>query len=126
MWRHRALIGVLSLLPALTVSAADCLDYGPIQLSGRLVRQTYAGPPDYESVTKGDRPIVIYVLQLDSTLCVADSRIVGLGTRELQLEWSAGDPASFLGRKVTVTGELTRGGARHDKRFVIVASRITP
>lgn len=125
MWRHRVVVAVVSLLPALTVSAADCLDYGPVQLRGRLVRQTYAGPPDFESVTKGDRPIVIYVLQLDSTLCVADSRIVGLGTRELQVEWSAGDPASFLGKKVTVTGELARGGARHDKRFVIVASQIT-
>lgn len=125
MWRRLVVAGLLSLLPPLAATAADCVDYGPIQLSGTLVRQTYAGPPDYESVTKGDRPIVIYVLQLDSTLCIADSRVVGLGTRELQLEWSAGDPASFLGRKITVAGELTRGGARHDKRFVIVASRIT-
>ena len=125
MWRQLVMVGLFNLLPALAAAAADCLDYGPIQLSGTLVRQTYAGPPDYESVTKGDRPIVIYVLQLNSTLCVADSRVVGLGTRELQLEWPAGDPASFLGKKVTVAGELTRGGARHDKRFVIVASQIT-
>ena len=123
MWRKVMFIWALGTFAA-AASAAGCLDYGPIQLSGRLVRQTYAGPPDFESVTKGDRPIVIYVLQLDSTLCVADSRIVGLGTRELQVEWSDGDPASFLGKKVTVIGELARGGARHDKRFVIVASRI--
>lgn len=104
---------------------ASCLDYGPASLTGTVVRQSYAGPPDYESTTRGDRPIVIYVLQLDYTLCVADSRVVGLGTRELQLEWSGGDPATLLGKKVTVTGELIRGGARHDKRFVIVASDIT-
>ena len=104
---------------------ASCLNYGPASLTGRVVRQTYAGPPDYESTTRGDRPVVIYVLQLDYTLCVADSQVVGLATRELQLEWSAGDPASWLGKKVTVIGELTRGGARHDKRFVIVASAIT-
>ena len=106
------------------VAQASCMNYGPISLTGRVVRQTYAGPPDYESVTKGDQPIVIYVLQLDYTLCVVDSQVVGLGTRELQLQWSGGDPASFLGKKVTVTGELARGGAQHDKRFVIVASQI--
>jgi hypothetical protein len=103
---------------------ASCINYGPASLTGRVVRQTYAGPPDYESTTRGDRPVVFYVLQLDYTVCIAESQVVGLGTRELQLEWSAGDPASLLGKKVTVTGELTRGGARHDKRFVIVASQI--
>lgn len=103
---------------------ASCLSYGPASLTGRVVRQTYAGPPDYESTTRGDRPVVFYVLQLDYTLCVADSSIVGRGIRELQLEWSAGDPATLLGRKVTVTGELIRGGARHDKRDVIVAREI--
>jgi hypothetical protein len=103
---------------------ASCLDYGPASLTGSVVRQSYAGPPDYESTTRGDRPIVIYVLQLDHTLCISDSRVVGLATRELQLEWSAGDPASLLGRKVTVSGELIRGGARHDKQFVIVAREI--
>lgn len=105
---------------------ASCLNYGPASLTGRVVRQTYAGPPDYESTTRGDRPVVYYVLQLDYTLCVADSTVVGRGIRELQLEWSAGDPATLLGKKVTVTGELIRGGARHDKQDVIVASRITP
>ena len=107
---------------------ASCLDYGPASLTGRVVRQTYAGPPDYESTTRGDRPVVFYVLQLDYTLCVADSRVVGLATRELQLEWAAGGTEPFgelLGRKVTVSGELMRGEARHDKRLVILAREIS-
>lgn len=104
---------------------ASCMSYGPASLTGRVVRQTYAGPPDYESTTRGDRPVVYYVLQLDSTLCIADSQVVGRGTRELQLEWSGGDPASLLGKKVRVTGDLVRGEARHDRRFVIVASQVT-
>ena len=118
------LIAAWVLLAGCTAQAA-CVPYGPASLTGRVVRQTYAGPPDYESTTRGDRPIVIYLLQLDYTLCVAESQVVGLGTRELQLEWSAGDPASLLGKRVTVSGELIRGGARHDKRFVIVAAEIT-
>jgi hypothetical protein len=118
------LIAALASLCAFAAQAA-CLNYGPASLTGRIVRQTYAGPPDYESVSKGDRPIVIYLLQLNYTLCVADSAVVGRATREVQLEWQAGDPASLLGKKVTVTGELIRGGARHDKRDVMVAAEVT-
>jgi hypothetical protein len=118
------LIAALASLCAWTAQAS-CLNYGPMSLTGRVVRQTYAGPPDFESVTKGDRPIVFYLLQLDYTLCIADSPVLGRGTREVQLEWRAGDPAALLGKKVTVTGELIRGGARHDKRDVIVATEIT-
>jgi hypothetical protein len=118
------LMAAVASLCAFATQAA-CLNYGPMSLQGRVVRQTYAGPPDYEVISKGDRPIVIYLLQLDYTLCVADSAVVGRATREVQLEWQAGDPASLLGKKVTVTGELIRGGARHDKRDVIVAAQIT-
>jgi len=117
------LIAALASLAA-CAAHASCVNYGPASLTGRVVRQTYAGPPDYESTTRGDRPVVYYVLQLDYTLCVADSTVLGRGIRELQLEWSGGDPGTLLGRKVTVTGELIRGGARHDKRDVIVAAEI--
>lgn len=111
-------------------TAAGCLDYGPIQLSGTLVRQTYAGPPDYESVTKGDAPLVIWVLSLDRTICVIDSRgrySKEYGTRELQVELPADRylrHQDLLGRKVTIVGELIRGGARHDKRLVIAVTEM--
>jgi hypothetical protein len=114
----------LAIAAAFTADAS-CLDYGPMSLTGRVVRQTYAGPPDFESVTKGDQPIVIYLLQLDYTLCIVESQLLAQNTREVQLEWRAGDPAALLGKKVTVTGELIRGEARHDKRVVMVANEIT-
>jgi len=44
-----------------------------VSLTGRLVQQTYPGPPDYESVTKGDEPLVIWVLQMDRRICIAGS-----------------------------------------------------
>ena len=121
------LIATLALAATFTADAA-CVDYGPASLTGRIVRQTYAGPPDYESVTKGDQPIVIYVLQLDYTLCLNESQVVGQGIREMQLQWSGAGPGPFqdlLGRKVTAIGELIRGGARDDKRVVLVATKIT-
>jgi hypothetical protein len=112
-----------ALVSAFTAEAS-CLNYGPMSLTGRVVRQTYAGPPDFESVTKGDRPIVIYLLQFDQTVCVVESQLTAHALREIQLEWRGGDPVSLLGKKVTVTGELIRGEARHDQRVVMVATAI--
>lgn len=131
MWRSLVPIALLSTLPALCALASNCLDYGPTSLNGRLVRQTYAGPPDYESTTKGDAPIAIWVLQLERTVCVIDSAgrySKEYGTREIQIELPADRYAqyrSLVGSKITVTGELIRGGARHDKRLVIVANELT-
>ena len=42
-----------AVLPAIALEFS-CLQYGPIEIAGTIVRHTYAGPPDYESVTKGD------------------------------------------------------------------------
>ena len=53
--------------------AAECLRYGAVTLTGRLVQQTYPGPPDYESVTRADEPLIIWVLQLDRGICVDGS-----------------------------------------------------
>lgn len=131
MLRNLILIGALSALPALAASAAYCLDYGPVLLSGRLVRQTYAGPPDYESITKGDAPQVIWVLQLERTVCVIDSagrEPKEHAAEEIQIVLPADQYERYrnlLGAKITVNGTLIRGGARHDKRLVIAASEIT-
>lgn len=130
MWRKVMFILALG-TSAAPASATGCFDYGPIQLSGTLVRQTYAGPPDYESVTKGDAPVTIWVLSLDRTLCVIDSRgryPKEYGTREVQVELPADQYSryqSLLGAKIAVAGELIRGGARHDKRLVLVATELT-
>ncbi len=37
---------------------SQCLSYEPniVTLSGTLVRKTFPGPPNYESVKKGDKP----------------------------------------------------------------------
>src|SRR5687768_14839285 len=64
-------------LVALPAAALEftCLQYGPIEIAGTIVQHTYAGPPDYESVTKGDRPLTVWKLQLDERICVdANSR----------------------------------------------------
>jgi hypothetical protein len=119
----------LGALPRPAISASQCVEYGAASLAGRLVRQTYPGPPDYESVTKGDEPLIILVLQLDERTCVySDSTFAsGYGEREVQLVLDAAHYAQyqmFLGKRLIVTGELVRGGARHEKRLVLVVHEI--
>src|SRR5688572_28123980 len=115
MWR--ALI-VFSLFSAASPTHAidySCLQYGANRLVGTLVRQTYAGPPDYESVTKGDEPLVIWLLQLDERVCVdASSRYPREPTQiEIELALTVDQYEQYrplLGRKVVATGELIHGG----------------
>jgi Domain of unknown function (DUF4431) len=106
-------------------AAADCLEYGPNNLYGTLVRQTYAGPPDYKSISRGDKPLVIWVLLLNQLTCVVDSysRSYGnYGEREVQLVLQEGQYEEYrnlLGKKVVVTGNLKRGRGDY-KRLLIV------
>lgn len=100
-------------------------------LTGTLVRQTYPGPPDYEDVTKGDEPRVIWVLLLEPGICVVDpdaryprehyQREIQLVVRSDQYTLYR----SLLGKRIDVTGDLRRGGARDDKRLVLETEEIT-
>jgi Domain of unknown function (DUF4431) len=130
MWRILVVMGVVSATSQSATGAVSCLEYGTASLSGVLVRQTYPGPPDYESVTKGDEPRVIWVLLLDRRTCIYDSSsgyASRYGEREVQLVLDADRYLRYrnlLGKRVIVTGELIRGGARHEKRLVVIAREI--
>ncbi len=128
MWRALIIIGLLGIAPSTRAVEYSCLQYGPIQLSGTLVRQTYAGPPDYESVTKGDEPQVIWLLQLDQRVCVeASSRYPREPSQiEVELALTADQYQEYRmpGRKIIATGELIHGGANYRKRLVLTASEL--
>jgi len=75
------LLALVGMLPGMLVgtdcyarakSHAECLSYEPsvVKLSGTLVRKTFPGPPNYESVTKGDKPEVYWMLNLLQPICV--------------------------------------------------------
>jgi hypothetical protein len=52
-------------------AAASCHAWGDAaQLSGQLVMRTFAGPPNYESVKRGDARELLPVLKLQHKLCV--------------------------------------------------------
>ena len=134
--------------------AAECLRYGIVSLTGRLVQQTYPGPPDYESVTKGDQPLVIWIIQMDRGTCIAGSNSsyssaysyrstysypsaysypIAYNEREIQVVFGTDQYAGadeyaqyryLLGKRITVTGRLQAGGARYEKRFVVAPYEI--
>lgn len=49
-----------------------CLAYGPslVTLKGVLTRRTFPGPPNYESIRKGDRPETYWLIELAQPICV--------------------------------------------------------
>ena len=130
---------ILSIIALLTVTswpgplAAECLRYGDVTLTGRLMQQVYAGPPDYESVTKGDEPLVIWILLLENGVCVVDgdsSYPRTFSEREIQLVLGADqyekapEYRHLLGKTISVTGTFQPGGARYEKRFVLLPHQI--
>lgn len=66
----------LALLLSLAASGAQaaCLPYdGRHVLEGRLIRHTYPGPPNFESIADGDRKETYWLLKLRRPICVAAS-----------------------------------------------------
>jgi hypothetical protein len=135
---QKLLIAVLLLSATAWPSSlpAECLYYGDVRLTGRLVQQTYPGPPDFESVTQGDEPLVIWILQLDYGVCIVSGDLSYPGAyneREIQLVLG-NDPYArtdryepyrhLLGQRIAVTGRLLPGGGKYEKRFVIAPQAI--
>jgi hypothetical protein len=118
-------------LVALPAAALEftCLQYGPIEIAGTIVQHTYAGPPDYESVTKGDRPVTVWKLQLDERICVDANTRYPREAIQVEIELAL-TPEQYrqyrplLGQRVRVTGELRHGGANHQKPLVIEPSTL--
>ena len=130
MLRRLIVLGVVIAGALPSALAAQCLSYDAVTLAGTLVRQTYPGPPDYRSFSRGDKPIVVPILQLERPVCVVDpaSRYPRrYNQREIELVLDAALLDTFrelLGKKVSVSGTLMDGGARHDKPLVIAVSDI--
>jgi hypothetical protein len=135
----RPILTLVLLLTAASRSAslnAQCLYYGDASLTGRLVQQTYPGPPDFESVTKGDAPLVIWILQLDTGVCIlsSDPSYPNVyNEREIQLvlgndQYARTDRYAqyrhLLGKKIVVTGRLQPGGGKYEKPQVLALRAI--
>jgi hypothetical protein len=123
-------VSIIAALGATSGSvAAECLRYGDVSLTGRLMQQVYAGPPDFESVTKGDKPIVIWILLLENGICVRDGDASfprAISEREIQLVSDTDRYRHLVGKNIFVAGKLLPSNGKYEKRFVLVPRDIRP
>jgi len=112
----------------------QCLSYEPavVSLSGTLVRKTFPGPPNYESVKKGDRPETSWFLDLSEGVCVNESKTEPdlnpeqTGIREIQLVIKPEQyqqHKGLVGRKVLATGTLFGEHTGHHHTPVLLTVR---
>jgi len=94
-------------------------------LSGTLLRITYPGPPNYESIADGDTPETYWVLQPDKKIsCAVDAPNFDNHTK-IQLILLGNeyrDYASLVGRNVIINGALmySETGHHHTSLLIIV------
>ena len=127
---------ILLLIVLLTASAwtvpavaQDCLTYEPdkVVLPGTIRRHTFPGPPNYESVARGDAREDVWVLRLSKPICVSasadwerESNVtdVQLVLAEGQKQYDQYRP--FLGKSVAVSGTLFQGHTGHHHTRVLL------
>jgi len=99
------------------------LRYEPdtVAITGLLVRKTFPGPPNYESIAKGDTPETGFYLELALSICTtasSDSDVhpatEGVHLVQLVLDQPGYDRLRpRLGQKVTVRGTLFAPNTGH-------------
>jgi hypothetical protein len=113
---------------------SHCLSYEPavVTLSGTLVRKTFPGPPNYESVKKGDRPETSWFVDLPESVCVNEDRVdpdlnpKQSGILEIQLVLQPEQyqqRKEMIGRKVVATGTLFGEHTGHHHTPVLLTVR---
>ena len=122
---------ILLLLLTTHQASQQCVSYEPdaVVLKGTIKQHTFAGPPNYESVAKGDRSEQVWVLHLAEPICVSASADWEKETNvsDLQLVFANGRKQygkSLLGRRVAVNGTLFRAhtGHHHTKVLLTVSA----
>jgi hypothetical protein len=107
-------------------AASDCPSYAEREwaFTGHLVNRISPGPPDYESVTSGDRPVTRWYLQLPWPACFEEHRY--LSKFQLALTPQVVDKyRDLLGKEIRVEGTLEEGVAgRHTTALVLNVSNL--
>lgn len=103
---------------------SDCYEEGQqVTLSGTLVRTVFPGPPNYESVERGDRPETYWTLNTkDPIKCAKGSADWGKKD-QFQLIVSGDfykENEKYLGSKVSVTGKLVYSETGHHHTPIMI------
>ena len=103
-----------------------CLTYEPdtVVLKGTIRRHTFAGPPNYESVAKGDQAETVWLLHLTQPICVSASsdweKETGVSKLQLMFANSSQYDKALLNGKVDVTGTLYHQHTGHHHTKVLI------
>lgn len=116
---------------AAPVSAQRCLAYerNVVTLTGKLHSQVFAGPPNYESIRKGDRKETALLVTLTERLCTVggasqEGDEAETNIREIQLVVQ--NPAHWktiqrlMGKRVQITGSLFHAFTGHHRTKVLI------
>jgi Domain of unknown function (DUF4431) len=119
--------------------ASDCLAYEPanVNLTGVIVRKTFPGPPNYESVHLGDKPETTWLLVLPKSICVdqdknePDLNAAQKGVVRIQLVFLEPkryrECAGLVGKRVIATGTLYGAHTGHHHTPVLLTvGRLAP
>jgi hypothetical protein len=111
--------------------ADSCYHYRPaaVSLTGRLIQRTLPGPPNYQSLARGDRPQVVDLLILDAPICtVPDYKdspntdaFQGQDTiqvRRAESTWR--EVRRLSGKRVVVKGTLAEWALGPDRTPVVI------
>ena len=101
-------------------------------MSGKLTVEFFPGPPNYESVAKGDAEEKALILELPRRLCANDGEFIDGTTKFDRVQVSSQIPAlldvlnAAVGRRVTVRGEAFGAHtAHHREPLVLFAEEVT-
>jgi hypothetical protein len=101
-------------------------------VSGTLTVQIFAGPPNYESIAKGDAEEKALILELPKRLCADDGEFIEPKTSFDRVHVSSNVPPlldvlnAAVGRKVTVRGEAFGAHTGHHRApLVLFADEVT-
>ncbi len=125
---------LLTLFFCASASGQRCLEYGPtFTLTGTLRSQVFPGPPNFESINRGDLKETALLLALTKPACVngndpANQKIAESGIRRMQLvvrsnaHWKI--IRRLMGKRTVVTGTLFHWetGHHHTKVLIDVTS----
>ena len=130
--RTRLLMMTLLLLVGLCTSTSGqkCLGYGPsVSLTGTLRSQVFPGPPNYESIKRGDRKETAIILTLVAPACTTGNDAQGIDVpetsiREMQLvitkdaHWKT--VRRLMGKRAIVAGTLFHAHTGHHRTKVLI------
>ena len=121
---------VLLMIPSILF--ADCMNYEPdsVVLTGKIVRKTFPGRPNYESIKNGDEPETCWILVSAQPFCVnaktEDSTYSQeAGIKQVQLVFMGSEYHKYknlVGKKVLVHGQLVpmQTGHHHTRMLITV------